>query len=257
MTRILALDLAGVCIDLRLPGSPPARVVERYAAFTRACGGRRWILDLRPGPLPSVESMTGRVSTRNGILRLEGLEHHGYLDTATFRGEVLLDPHLVVADALVRTAMALDLAARGGCLLHAAAVVVDGSAHVVPGRSGAGKSTLASLAGDVLADELCAVIPDGDRFCVQGTPWWKGRPGTAPLAAVWTLAWNAEGTEPLPPPRAMRHLCTNLVLPGGQHVEKAALALCGRIATAVPFGRLSFQPDTDIDALLRRRGNTA
>ena len=70
--------------------------------------------------------------------------------------------------------------ARGGCLFHAAALVVDGAAHLFPGRSGAGKSTLASLAGDVLSDELAAVLPDGGGFRVHGTPWWTGRAGSAP-----------------------------------------------------------------------------
>jgi hypothetical protein len=247
----LALDLAGARVDLRFADSPPARVADRYGAFARADGAARWLLELHPGPLPARERMTGSVTNRGGILRLEGRERHGFLDTATGRGEALLDPYLVVVDAFVRTAMALDLSARGGCLLHAAALVVDGAAHVVPGRSGAGKSTLAAQAGDVLGDEICAVVPDGKAFRVQGTPWWEGRPGSAPLAAVWTLAWDAERAEPLPPAQAFRHLCTNLVVPGVGGAEETAFELCGRVAAAVPFGRLSFRRGTDVDALLR------
>jgi hypothetical protein len=250
--RALALDLAGTRIDLRLPGAPPALLAERYGAFARATGPARWVIALRPGPLPDVARMTGRVTARAGTLRLAGLPPHGHLDPATCRGAALLDPHLVVVDALVRTAIALDLGARGGCLVHAAAVVVDGAAHLVPGRSGAGKSTLAALAGDALSDELCAVSPDGEGFRVQGTPWWQGRPGAAPLAAVWALAWGAERAEALPRAPGLRHLCTNLVLPGQRPTEEAAFALCGRVAAAVPFGRLTFRPDTDVDALVRR-----
>jgi hypothetical protein len=253
LTRTLALELAGARIDLRLPGAPPAIVAERYAAFSRAPGPARWVFELHPGPLPAAEQMTGRVTARDGTLRLEGLEPHGHLDAATCRGEALLDPYLVVVDALVRTAIALDLCARGGCLVHAAALVVDGVAHLAPGRSGAGKSTLAGLAGDVLSDELCAVIPDGEILRVHGTPWWKGRPGAVPLGAVWSLAWGAERTDPLSPAPALRHLCTNLVLPGHRPAERTAFELCGRVAATIPFGRLSFRPDTDVDALLRRR----
>lgn len=248
----LALDLAGARIDLRFPDPLPATLAGRYSAFAGAAGPARWHLDLRPGPFPDRERMTGRTIARDGIVRLEGYERHGFLDTTTCRGEALLDPYLVVADSLVRTAMALDLSARGGCLLHAATVVVDGAAHLVPGRSGAGKSTLSALAGDVLSDEVCAVIPDGPAFRVQGSPWWKGRPGAAPLAAVWALAWDAERVDMLPPALALRHLGGNLVLPGQPPVERSAFALCGRVAATVPFGRLSFRRDTDVEALLRR-----
>jgi hypothetical protein len=192
------------------------------------------------------------VRADGGVLRLEGRERYGFLDPASGQGEALLDPHLLVLDALVRVAMALDLADRNGCLFHAAALVVDGAAHVAPGRSGAGKSTIAGLAGDVLADEVCAVVPGEEGFSVHGTPWWRGRPGTAPLAATWTLGWDAERTEALPAAEALRHLCTNMVVPGVGRAERTGFELCARVATAVPFGRLSFRKDTDVDALLRR-----
>ncbi len=257
MTDTLALDLAGARLDLRLAhGSSPA-LERRYAAFACPAGPARWQLELRPGPSPALEAMTGRVTVRDGCLRLEGLEQHGSLDIATRRGEARLDPSLVVVDALVRAAMALDLSDRGGCLVHAAALVIDGQVHLAPGRSGSGKSTLASLAGDVLSDELCTLTPAGEAFRVAGTPWWKGRPGAAPLAALWTLAWDGERAEPLPRTQAFRHLCPNLVVPGVPRAQETAFQLCGRVAMAVPFGRLSFRRDTDVDALLRRRRDAA
>jgi hypothetical protein len=74
---------------------------------------------------------------------------------------------------------------------------------------------------------------------------------------VWTLAWGAERTEALPRAPAVRHLCTNLVVPGQREAEQTAFELCGRIAATIPFGRLSFRPDTDADALLRRGRNRA
>lgn len=249
----VALEVAGARIDLDVAGSPPHLLDARYGPFVRSGGAARWRFDLHPGLLPAGERPTGRVTVRDGLVRLEGRERHGSLDPASGRGEALLDPNLVVIDTLMRVAMALDLCDRGGCLLHAAALVVDGVAHVVPGRSGAGKSTLAALAGDALSDEICAVIPEGEGFLVHGTPWWEGRPRAAPLAATWTLGWDAERAEALPAAEALRHLSTNMVVPGIARAERTGFELCGRVAAAVPFGRLSFRLDTDVDALLRRR----
>jgi len=250
----LALELAGARIDLGLAGPAPAVLADRYGAFARSGRAARWQLKLHSGSPAGGERITGRVTTRDGLIRLEGRERDGFLDAATCRGEALLDPYLVVVDALVRTVMALELSARGGCMFHAAALVVDGLTHLVPGRSGSGKTTLAARAGDVLSDEICAVVPDGRSFRVEGTPWWTGRPGAAPLAAVWKLDRGEERLESLAPAEGMRHLCTNLVVPGLRGAERTAFELCGRVAARVPFGRLSFRLDTNVDALLRRGG---
>ena len=249
----IALELAGARIDLEVEGIAPPRLQERYAAFAGAPGPARWRLRLRPGPAPSLAAMSGRAVPSGGAVRLEGAEDLGALDVARRCGDALLDPNLVIADALLLAAFCLDVLERGGCLLHAAAVEVGGLAHVAPGRSGAGKTTFAALAARRLSDELCAVVPDGDGFRAHGTPWRTGRAGSAPLAAIWTLAWDGEGTEPLPRPLALRHLVTNLFLPvAGRAALEAAFAACARLASAVPFGRLAFRPDTRVDALLER-----
>jgi hypothetical protein len=254
----LDLEIAGARLALRLDGPPPPRLAERYGAFQAPPGPAGWTFELRAGPTPALDGVTGRMGSEGGLVRLVGAERHGGLDLARRRAEALLDPLLIVADALVRAALAADVHARGGCLLHAAALVVDGEAHLCPGRSGAGKSTLASLAGDVLSDELAAVVPGPDGVRVHGTPWWTGRPGSAPLAAVHVLAWDGEAVAPLPRAGALRHLASNLVLPvDGREERAAAFTAAGRIAAAVPFSRLSFSPRTDVDALLRRRARAA
>jgi hypothetical protein len=255
---LVPVEIAGARLDLCVDGSPPARLGERYGAFAAAASPGGWRFELRPGPTPPFAGMTGRVVAQGDRLVVEGAAPLGHLDLAARRAVALADPTLVIADALVRAALAADVLARGGCLLHAAALVVDGAAHLCPGRSGAGKSTLAGLAGDVLSDELVAVLPDGSGFRAHGTPWWTGRPGSAPLGAVHVLAWDGEETTPLPRGRALRHLAANLVLPLDRPAERAAaFAAAGRIAGAAPLTRLAFRTTSDVDALLRRRSRAA
>jgi hypothetical protein len=244
------LAIAGVRIDLALDG-PDLRVAERYGAFGGAEGPADWSIALRPGPL-AVGRLTGRSVRRGGRLEVEGAEAMGSLDLASRRGEAVADRSLVAVDGLVRAALTLDVLARGGCLFHAAAVVVDGRAHLVPGRSGSGKSTFAALASAPLGDEVCAVLPDGDGLAVHGTPWWTGRPGPAPLGGVHVLAWEGQGFSPLSRRDGLRHLVANVTLFVDEpETRERAFAAAGRIAAASPFGRLAFTPRSDVDALLR------
>ena len=249
---ILSLDLARSRIDLRLHAVAP-RLAERYRAFAGASGPPRWTLEMRPGPAPGLGRLTGRAVLRDGLLRIEGAEALGWLDPSARRGEAFEDPMLVGVDGLVRAALATDVLDRGGCLLHAAAVEVEGLAHLAPGRSGAGKSTFAALAGNPLTDELAAVIPTDGTFEVHGTPWWRARAGAAALGAIYRLAWGGEGVVPLGRAAALRHLVANLVLPvDGPGERRRAFTAAAAMAAAAPFAQLAFRPVSDVDALLRR-----
>lgn len=257
MTVLHAL-VAGLRVELAF-GGPAPDVVERWTPFaTPPAGNADVSLVLRPGRLGAGASVTGRVVLRDGLWRVEGLEDSGWLDPATGRGEAVADPALLVAEALVRAALAQSVQARGGALFHASAVRVDGEAHLVPGRSGSGKSTFSALAGHVLTDELAAVLPGPEGFVVHGTPWWRSAGGSAPLAAVHLLAWDEPSVAWLPRARLLRHLATNVVIPVDGPAERAAaFRACGVIAAAAPFARTAFRPDTDVDALLRRASRRA
>jgi hypothetical protein len=123
----------------------------------------------------------------------------------------------------------------------------------VPGRSGSGKSTFAGLAADVITDELAVVVPAGRGFEVHGSPWWRSAGGSAPLAGVFALAWDEPSVAPLSRAALLRHLATNVVLPIDGPTERAeAFGVAGAIAAVVPFARLAFRTDTDVDALVRR-----
>ncbi len=72
-------------------------------------------------------------------------------------------PHEVqgAAENVLRVALAHQLCSLGGLLLHSAAIVIDGAAHLLIGASGSGKTTASRLALDaghhVLSDDLNAV----------------------------------------------------------------------------------------------------
>lgn len=189
---------------------------------------------------------------RGGSVLVEGAEDLGWLDPVARRAEVRSDPMSIALEPLLRAALATDVLAQGGCLVHAAAVVVDGLAHLFPGRSGSGKSTFAALASLTLTDELSVILPGPGGFRIHGTPWWRGRPGSAPLARVYEIGWDGEAVRPLERIRELRHLLTNLVLPVDGPAEMArAFDLASRVAAAVPFARLSFRPGSDVDAIVR------
>lgn len=248
---VARLAIAGVRIDIAVERGR-VRVADRYQPFAGADGPADWTLVARPGPL-ELGRLTGRMARRDGRLRVEGAETMGFLDATAQQGEVVADASFLAVDGLLRAAITLDVLGRGGCLFHAAAVVVDGGAHLVPGRSGSGKSTFAALASEPLSDELCAVVPGPEGFAVHGTPWWTGRPGSAPLAGIHVLSWDGEGSSALPRPAALRHLVANITLVVDEPGTRAlAFGAAGRVASATPFGRLAFTPRSDVDAILRR-----
>ncbi len=249
--RLLPLEIGGVRIDLLCPALDEA--VRRFGPFAVGRGRGRWRVAVRPSRPPRLDGLSRRVVADGRRLRVEGAEELGWIDLASRRGEISSDPSGVVLEPLLRAVLAAEVARAGGCLFHAAAVVVDGAGHLVPGRSGSGKTTFASLARDRLADELAVVLPAGGGYRVHGTPWWSGRPGSAPLAAVHSLSFEDERVEPLPAVDALRSLGANVVVPfGGPPALARAFAVASAIAAAVPFARVSYRRDSDVDAILRR-----
>lgn len=250
------LAIAGVRIDLEAAGTA-VRTHERHEAFAGAKGPADWTLRVRAGTQLRGR-LTGRVRRQGARLVVEGAEEMGSLDPSARRGEAVAGAGLLVLEGLLRAALTLDVLDRGGCLFHAAAVVVGGGAHLVPGRSGAGKSTFASLASAPLCDELCAVLPGPEGPVVHGTPWWTGRPASAPLAGIHVLSWGGEGLWPLPRSQALRHLLANVTLVVDEPATRAqAFAAAGPVASAAPFSRLAFTPRSDVDAILGQRRSAA
>jgi hypothetical protein len=249
---VLPVEIAGVRIDLCAAGPVSWEPSDPFVRPAGRVGPAAWSIHLSPGPLAGLGRVTGRLATRAGRWHLEGAEHLGWIDPASGQGEVTATPGLRLVSTLLRAAVARSVLARGGILLHAAAVLVDGRAHLFPARSGSGKSTLAARAGHALADEVVAVLPGTGGFVVHATPWWTSKGGHAPLAGVYAVAWDGEGITPLARAGALRRLVTNLVLPHDGPEDRArALEAAARIAAHVLFARFAFRPETDVDALLR------
>ena len=234
---------------MAVPGAEPIGLA-RYRPFAGAAPptGRS---SSGPDPAPR-QVLPGRfVVERQGRWWIAGAEDAGWLDPAGRGGVVSCNPGFLLLDAFLRSAVGSHLILRGGLLVHGAAVMVDGAAHLFPARSGSGKSTLTARAGHPLSDEVSVLEPRPGGFLVHATPWWVSRGGAAPLARVYTLAWDGEGTTPLRR-TAVRQLVTNLVLPLDTPVNRGrGLAAAAAVAGAVPFARFAFHPDSDVDGLLR------
>lgn len=250
---VLALEIAGVRIDLEIHGADPIGLA-RYRPFAGAAGSSSWTIELLADPFEPAGAPGRCVLEREGRWRIAGAEDAGWLDPAGGAGAVRCDPGFLLLDTFIRSAVGARVLSRGGLLVHGAALVVDGAAHLFPARSGSGKSTLAARAGHPLADEISVVEPGPDGFLVHATPWWISCGGAAPLACVYALAWGGEGRTPLQR-TAVRQLVTNLVLPLDTPVNRGrGLAAAAAVAGAVPFARLAFKPDSDVDRLLRGPG---
>lgn len=163
---------------------------------------------------------------------------------------------------LVRAALAWRMLARGGALLHAAGVVLDGRAFVLAGPAGSGKTTWAALGeaagATVLSDDL--VLLDGARGRAEalGAPFRSTHPRTAPPGR-WPLAailFPARGAPPRLDPvkelEARAQLLANLpFVAEGLESDARVERVVESLVTGVPVQRLTFAPDPGFVDLLR------
>lgn len=111
-------------------------------------------------------------------VRMSGLDYVCIWNRSSHTAEIYwnadLEDPVDLLENPFRLACAYYLLDRGGVMLHSAGIASKRRAIVCWGRSGAGKSTLSGLcqqAGfDVLSDELNALLPFDDGFCIQAMP---------------------------------------------------------------------------------------
>ena len=143
---------------------------------------------------------------------------------------------------------------RGGLLLHAAAIVRHGRAHVFFGPSGAGKTTVTSLSPDDLAlsDDLTLVVRHGaSGFRAAGIPFGMAHhvvPATRdefPIAGLYRLVQSQEvRRDALSGAGGLAEIgaCLPFVMQDPTHAG-IALATAASLLDAVPAWRLSFRKD--------------
>ncbi|MEM9556088.1 MAG: hypothetical protein AAGC60_17660 [Acidobacteriota bacterium] len=217
------------------------RVVDRRTPSPRALEAARRA-PLRTDPAAPTEivgvGFRGRFEPRPGVdLEVEGIRALAPLDRLL---QLLWTRH------------------RRGLILHGAALVEPGGARdhgdrrgwLCTGPSGVGKSTLAGLfPHHALCDELTAVrVEQGDVPRIDSLPFWRGRPGSAPLAGIHLLRHGASHRRHrLSPRQALAALRTEVSwpVPDRDAVERALDALT-RLVRAVPVWRLEFRPDRDV-----------
>jgi len=122
--------------------------------------------------------------------------HMYHPDLAVFRKGRLNSLAILTNDQVV---LAAALAHRQGCILHSAALIIDGKGYLFVGQSGAGKSTISLLLkerGEVLCDDRNIVRREANGFRLYGT--WRHSDVTdisansAPLGAIFFLEQSPE-----------------------------------------------------------------
>ena len=222
---------------------PMARIEVTAPAAPRAAPAVRTLPEARRGP--------------EGHLHLEGEDYSARISADGLQAWVTGAGTFPVETAL-KLLLALELARRGGLLVHGVSVEHQGQAALWVGPSGAGKSTLASLwraaEGVVLADELVAVWPGEGGWRAAGTPWNTGLPREAALRVVGVLGWDTRSRwEPATAGEVARVLLLNALLPEASTAGRGfLLGAASRLLDSVRTARLVFAPDASVVEVLRQ-----
>lgn len=179
-------------VPIDAPSAPRGRAPDLEITLARPCPVPD---ELPPGRLVAESADPTRrlyAITEDGHCTL--MRFPGHCDVAidasytrmTVSPDPSADPGLV---GLLATggALAAILTLAGRCVLHAAAVDVDGRAIVILGPSGSGKSTLAAAlcrdGGRLVSDDVLVVDVDGGSVvCHRGNGTLRLRPGAQLLA---------------------------------------------------------------------------
>jgi hypothetical protein len=248
MTGRTQLCVGGVAIAVDAPAAVDSALRLRFGPFISTGSGiaddvRLEVATAGEGFEPDFhldEPAIRLAAGAGGQVQLDGAARGAY-DPAARRGFLDGARHLGELDALVRLSLSLALPGRGALLAHGAAVATGEGALVLVGASGAGKSTAAAALGGSLSDELVVLRPDEGGLFVEGTPYWRGRPGRRRLEALVVLERGGGPPEraPLAGGAAMRAFLPNVVrYLARSPVDGALFALAGRLCERAAMLRL-------------------
>lgn len=177
----------------------------------------------------------------------------GVLDLDRRRGEVFGPLHRHAVDLAIRLLLASELAA--GLVVHGALLGSPSGAWLCAGPSGAGKTTLGRLFPEAaLCDELTFLRrEDVGGWTAYATPFWQGRPVSAPLLGVrWIRHGESDRLARLRGPEAWRRLAPEVRWPPGD-AAAAALGRLTQLLAEVEVAELAFRPTPGVWSVLEGR----
>jgi hypothetical protein len=250
-TLVTAVEIAGTGCRLHCNDQFfSALLAARYADFP-VTSGAALAVDVTvtaPAAPDVVATWSGpyaRVRGGDRSIAIEGLGFTAAFDERAGRGSITQPPDPEPLETLLTAVYASRLLSRGGCMLHAAAIVGRAGALVFFGPSGSGKTTVSELVGDgVVTDEITAIRPTSQGYVVSSVPW-RGRPRTAPLAGLFRLrqAPTTSFTR-LSPLETVRHLLPSAFFCRGDAREIARFfETAASLARAVPAYDMNFTCD--------------
>lgn len=255
----LAEWIVGLIVE---PPSLATQVAERYAAFLYR-GERAPDLLVRltwePGGDAAQTLLQSAVTAKGEEYLLDAPYFYGMIEP--FRGQAELRMRSGAptreGEYFLRVALALFAWARGGLLIHSAALLVEHAAFLFTGQSGSGKSTVVSLSQDrghtiALGDDLVLLRPVERKWHAYGTPFWNlqtseraGQTGHGQVRAIYKLVQDREVyAEPMSPAAAAAELLANCPIVNSQPALLPDLLMrCRDIAEVVAVQRLHFRKD--------------
>lgn len=248
----LTLRIADHGIRLLFPDDrliPSAR--ERYAGFLSDLEPDTTMTISFPDRLQRVaDAGVPRAACATDAIRFARNDLHGETDGSFRRVDVEMRCLLYTLDALLRIFYSVMLIRRGGMLLHAAAVGLNGCGLVFAGPTESGKSEVSHMEHGIhLTDELSPIRPARDGFDVFGSPFWglfeKGGCNVGlPLGALFLLRRGDTSLDPVTRAQALQGIM-RCVLNFSREpaVVDAVITSVSRLLDAVPVMRLVTPPD--------------
>ena len=170
------------------------------------------------------------------------------------------NPHLSADDSeYILTGLHFyhQLLAKGGIMLHASAVVVDGEAYLFSAPSGTGKSTHTALwlkcfgeRAFLLNDDKPALRLEDGKWYAYGTPW-SGKEALntnyrAPLKGICFLSRGEQNRiAPFTGANAIRSFLEQTVRPGAENARIRIMELLDALFRAVPVWKMECNMELD------------